>query len=509
MYLIKLAEHLNSLAERDNAHISESDDSVTVSNLFADAARLILSTCTELGWQSYAFDAEQTPTEQSDLVEAFEPFRVTIRKPDRPTNTLDILTLVGLSYWLDKGHVSVYWRIASLSKPLLTQNRIYTGWILHEAGDGDSVDTEVVISPPTKSPRALVRVSGLLNIVPVDVRPWLLLDQMQFDSEEPFHKLWSTKAFDALVYALANEVDPESHSLIFKGPPRLSLEPSNLSAQNTEGVDSNTFLGVQSAAHWVYENSREAEIKHSLLSMEIARSGRENGPAVEYLKANISTALESAKIAYQMSLSELGKDTLKSLGDLRKAITEETAKATDATRQTITAVSWALAVGVGLVAARLSTGIDPWVASVVMLIATGYIGMIVYSGWSFVCLQRDLRDDWQPKLYRFLPKEEYKKMVKEPAEKSERVFRNSAIIGMVAVVVMFLGVTLVSFNNLTGSQVSKLSSKNSEANADVVVQLNQQLRKINFPHSTPVPLRKDWSSHSIAYPKSKETQATP
>ncbi len=151
MYLIKLAEYLDSLAERDNAHISESDDSVTVSNLFADAARLILSTCTELGWQSYAFDAEQTPTEQSDLVQAFEPFRVTIRKPDRPTNTLDILTSVGLSYWLDKGHVSVYWRIASLSKPLLTQNRIYTRWILHEAGDGDSVDTEVVISlPPSR-----------------------------------------------------------------------------------------------------------------------------------------------------------------------------------------------------------------------------------------------------------------------------------------------------------------------------------------------------------------------
>ncbi|MEE4618916.1 hypothetical protein V2K54_10815 [Pseudomonas alliivorans] len=502
MYLITLAEELDTLVKRDSAHISESEDSVTASNLSAEAAREILSVCSELGLESFAFDEEQTPTEQCDLVADFEPFRVTIRKPDSNPDALDILTSVGLKNWLEKGHSSSIWRIATLSKPLFTQGRIYTGWIRpQEEGDLHAKE-DVVISPSTKSPRALVRVSGLLNRVPVDVRPWLLIDPSQFDREEPFHRLWSANAFDALIHTLANEVDPERHSLIFKGPPKLSLETTGVSLEQNAQVDAITFLAVQAAASWVYENSREAEIRHSLLATEIARSGRENGPALEYLKANISTALESAKIAYQMSLSELGKETLKSLGDLRKAITEETAKATDATRQTITGVAWALAVGVGLVAARLGTGIDPWLASMVMLIATAYIGMIVYSGWSFVSLQRDLRDDWQPKLYRFLPAEEYKKMVKDPADRSEKVFRNSAVVGVFAVVLMFIGVTIVSFSSDPGSQVGKLAPKVSGANADVVIKLNQQLEKLNLPIYNPVPLRKDWSSLPVPPPKS-------
>ncbi|WP_095077330.1 MULTISPECIES: hypothetical protein [unclassified Pseudomonas] len=506
MSLTTLAEQLDVLAAQANAHINESDESITVSNLCADATLEILATCLGLGWGCSAFDEEQTPTEPSNIVEDFEPFRVTIRKPDRPEETLDILTSVGILHWLEKGHDAKRWRIAGLSKPLFTQVRIYTGWTLPEAV------TAVTVSPTTKSPRALVRESGSLKIVPGDIRPWLLLDQSQFDLDQPFHKTWGVKAFDAIVHTLANEIDPDSHSLIFKGAPKLVLQPPKSTTTTIQEFGVDAFLHLQTAAHWVYENSREAEVKHSLLAMEIARSGRENGPAADYLKANLSTALESAKIAYQMSLSDLGKDTLKSLGDLRKAITEETAKATDATRQTITAVSGALAVGVGLVAARLSTDINPWLISMVMLIATGYIGMIVYSGWSFISLQRGLRKDWQPKLYRFLPQDEYNKMVAAPAEKSEQVFKYSAMIGMGAVIVMFVGVSIFSFVSepkVNGPKPDHSESKRNESNTAVVIQLNEQLQRLNVPLSAPVPFRKDWISPLPISAESSEVPARP
>ncbi|MNC00007.1 hypothetical protein D3C75_473190 [compost metagenome] len=351
-----------------------------------------------------------------------------------------------------------------------------------------------------------------MKIVPSDIRPWLLLDQSQFDLDDPFHKIWGVKAFDALVHTLANEIDPENHSLIFKGPPKLILQPPQSTAITIQEFGIDAFLHLQTAAHWVYENSREAEVKHSLLATEIARSGRENGLAVDYLKANLSTALESAKIAYQMSLSDLGKDTLKSLGDLRKAITEETAKATDATRQTITAVSGALAVGVGLVAARLSTDINPWLISMVMLIATGYIGMIVYSGWSFISLQRALRDDWQPKLYRFLPRDEYNKMVAAPAKKSEQVFKYSAMLGMGAVILMFVGVSIFSF--VSEPKVNALKpdhsqSKSNESKTAIVIQLNEQLQKLNVPLSAPFHFRKGGISPLPISAESSEVPAKP
>lgn len=487
MSLITLAEQLGALAAQANAHIHESDDNVTVSNLCADATLAIFATCLGLGWTCSAFDQEHTPTGPDNIVEDFEPFRVTIQKPHRPDETLDILTSVGLLQWLDKGHDARQWRIAGLSKPLSTQLRIYTNWTFPEEA---STATTVTVSPVTKSPRALVRESGSLKIVPGDIRAWLLLDHSQFDLNEPSHKIWGSKAFDALVHTLANEIDAESNSLVFKGPPKLILEPPNTTEGTIQNFGIDAFLHLQTAAHWVYENSREAEIKHSLLATEIARSGRDNGSADLYLKGNLPVALESAKIAYQMSLSEVGKDTLKSLGDLRKAITEETAKATDATRQTITAVSGALAVGVGLVAARLSTDINPWLISMVMLIATGYIGMIVYSGWSFISLQRELRRDWQPKLYRFLPHDEYQKMVAIPTQKSEKVFKCSAVIGMGAVIIMFVGLSIFSF--ISEREISSFSPVHSELerNESQTTALTQKLNAPSFSH----PSHKDWIS---------------
>ncbi|NNB56177.1 hypothetical protein [Pseudomonas fragi] len=493
MSLITLAEQLGALAAQANAHIHESDDNVTVSNLCADATLTILATCLGLGWACSAFDQEHNPTEPENIIEDFEPFRVTIQKPHRPDETLDILTSVGLLQWLEKGHDAKQWRIAGLSSPLSTQLRMYSNWTIPTVA---STATTVIVSPVTKSPRALVRESGSLKIVPGDIRAWLLLEHSQFDLNEPIHKIWGAKAFDALVHTLANEIDSESNSLVFKGPPKLILQPPNATENIIQNFGIDAFLHLQTAAHWVYENNREAEIKHSLLATEIARSGRDNGSADYYLKAYLPVALESAKIAYQMSLSDLGKDTLKSLGDLRKAITEETAKATDATRQTITAVSGALAVGVGLVAARLSTNINPWLISMVMLIATVYIGMIVYSGWSFISLQRELRREWQPKLYRFLPQDEYKKMVTIPAKKSEKAFKCSAVIGMGAVIIMFVGLSIFSFIgevSISSSGQTHSKSERNESQSTAFTQLNERFKKVNVPSFTP-PSHKDWVS---------------
>ena len=509
MSLTILAEQLDVLAAQANAHINEGEESITVSNLRADATLRVLATCVGLGWECSVFDEEQTPTEPGNIVEDFEPFRLTLRKPDHAEQTLDILTSVGLSQWLEKGHEATRWRIAGLSKPLFTQVRQYSGWALPAV---NSAAAAITTAPVTKSPRALVRESGALKIVPGDIRPWLLLDQAQFDLNEPFHKLWAMKAFDALVHTLANEIDPVNHSLIFKGPPKLILQPPQSTAITIQEFGMDAFLQLQTAAHWVYENTREAEVKHSLLAMEIARSGRENGHAADYLKANLPTSLESAKIAYQMSLSELGKDTLKSLGDLRKAITEETAKATDATRQTITAVSGALAVGVGLVAARLSTTINPWLINMVMLIATGYIGLIVYSGWSFISLQRELRKDWQPKLYRFLPQDEYNKMVAAPAKKSERVFTYSAAIGLGAVIAMFVGVSIFSFVSeptVNAAKADLSESKKTDGQAGGIIQRHEPLPGLPVPPAARLPFRQDWISPLPIPVKSSGVPAKP
>ncbi len=488
MSLITLAERLNNLANQANAHISEGEVVVTASNLLADATLQILGICRELGWACSVFDQEQTNTEEKYITEDFEPFRITIQKPENPPSTIYILTSAGFSQWLEKGHNASQWLIAGLSKPLTTISRIYAGW--EYLGPATNLEASI----ETKSPRALVKEPGQSKIVPADIRPWLLIDETQHDFENKIHKAWSVKAFDATLHSLANEIDPEDYSLIFKGPPKLILKSPRSEENLSINITKYLFLNIQKAAHWVYENRRETEIKHLLLAIEIARSGQNTGPTSDYLEKNISTALESAKIAYQMSLSDLGKDTIKSLSDLRKAITEETAKATDATRQMVTAVSGALTVGIGLAAARISTDINPWLVTLAMSIATAYMVLVSYSGWSFIKIQRNLRKDWQPKLYRYLPEAEYEKMVSEPARQSEQTFKRSALWGSATVVAMFIGLTIFSFFGKTQSGVLEKTlaepiKSTSETSAEA--HTNANLHTPGTPPTYPT-LQKNW-----------------
>jgi len=201
------------------------------------------------------------------------------------------------------------------------------------------------------------------------------------------------------------------------------------------------FICLQRAQRWVFENERETELRHTLLAAEIAHAGGQYRDAAECVKSEIEAALDSAKIAYQMSLSDLSRDTLKVLGDLRKAITEETAKVTDATRQTIGSVTSAVAVGIGLIAARIATSVDPIVMTAVMVLAVLYVVMIFLSGAHFIWLQRGIRSHWRPRLYRFLSDQDYERMVAEPIKRAENAFWWVASLGLLSVLVL-LGVLL-------------------------------------------------------------------
>jgi uncharacterized membrane protein len=137
-----------------------------------------------------------------------------------------------------------------------------------------------------------------------------------------------------------------------------------------------------------------------------------------------------------MSIAEVGKETLKSLADLRKSVTEDTSKVTEGTRQLAAAVAGALALGFGLIAARLTTTTPRWLLVTVMVIVVLYVLTIVFSGYDFIRLQRTLRKQWQSRLYRFLPQSEYDVMVAQPTAHAERTFVWTAAIGLFAVLLI-------------------------------------------------------------------------
>ncbi|MFL9812915.1 hypothetical protein D7241_06625 [Stutzerimonas sp. VN223-3] len=437
MSLNDLASLLNSEARSGRAFISESEIDVSIAKLSADLTLRLIKLCKTAGVVCLAYDDEYSHCDEEDIHDDMGQFRLTITKPERPAEDADlyILTASGFSDFLRKGNESNVWRITGLESSFRCQARVFGNW------------EEPITAPevaPTKSPRMLVKEATDTRIVPEDIRPYLLYEST-LNPADPLHGIWVSHAFDSLIRCIANEVSASDRRLIFKGPPKLSLEYHDRDHGTDDVLAFKDFQGLQDAAVWVYENAREAEMKYVLLSTEIARSGRSDGEVITYFRENLESALDCAKIAYQMAISEVTKDTLKSLGDLRKAVTEETSKATDATRQTVTAITTAAGVGIGLAVARMSIAINPWVILLVMIMVWLYVASIAYSGWHFILGQRELRKQWQTKLYRFLSSNDYKNMVIDPVNRAETLFKLTAIWGVCVLAVWALGVVLFAF----------------------------------------------------------------
>ncbi|MCF7539385.1 hypothetical protein [Pseudomonas petrae] len=437
---LSLASLLNELARAQRALISEGEFSLSVSSLRAPATLRVIDTASTAGWDFSIHDMQGNEYYREEILDDCAPFRVELEKPRHLTvkggTVLFLVTEVGFSTYLQKGHPAIQWRLLGLTKPFCSRLRSYSSW--HETLECTDV-------PPTKPPRLLVKESASVSSVPEDTRHWLLADGQSLDYADPLNVIWAMHSFDALCRCVANEIDGTGSTLTFKGPPKLNLKLDTDLQLSASCVALQEFLSLQEAAAWVYENAREAEVKHILLSAEIARSGRANGHVIVYFKEHLASALECAKIAYQMSVSEVTKDMLKALADLRKAVTEETSKATDVTRQSVAAIATSLTIGIGLIAARVNVQVNAYLVSAVMLVAVAYTGISVFSGWTFISIQKKLREEWQPKLYRYLSTEEFSKMVAAPISQAENVFFNVAKFGFSALALVALGVVLIVF----------------------------------------------------------------
>lgn len=427
MSLIAIAEAIDLLVETKQAYIKESETIVTVSALSSEHASSILALCKPLEWPVSVFDSANEIWSDIDALDSnFAPYRLAIQKPNAPTDTLQLLSNHAFAQWLESGHPASRWHIARMTEPIVVGTGVIQPW------DGVQKPGEMA---PTKSPRTLVREFGNVRQTPEDVRFWLSsalsVDQYSHSATQ----IWVRAAASALINCLPDEIDSDGEALKFRGPPRLSISKFD---PTTEALDQSTFNTLREVIHWVFENEREAEMRHILLAAELARAGTTFVNISTFLRQHLTHAWESAQIAYQMALAETGRDTLKVLSDLRKAVTEETAKLSDMGRQLTGSVAAALATGIGLIAARVAANAPAELVVIVMLIIALYTAMTITSGVQFMRLQRQLRSEWQHRLYRFLPDAEYTRMVATPTTKAEISFIWTAWLGGISVAVLTL-----------------------------------------------------------------------
>ena len=455
MSVSDLATKLDAL-DAAGYFVTEAEDVITVSDAPLAETKGLLGLCDAIGWDITIQDKHENVWSPDQLAPEYAPYTLVINKPGTTTDVLRLVSCAGFMDWLSRGDDRRVWQIGALKTAFRTYAVAFEPW--------DSASLEPNEKLETRAPRRLVREATIVRQVPDSMNRWLLTEPDDFPTDDSAAASWANLAALKLMLALPTELDGERQILRFSGPPRLDLSVPSEPAAILTNLTIKGFLSLQAAVDWVFELEREAEMRHILLATELARSrGGEDATEI-FLKENIADALAGAKTAYQMQLAGMSGDALKALSDLRKAISEDTAKTADGTRQIITAVAGALAVGVGMIAVRLSSNVNPDFLKIVLGLAATYVAITILSGALLTRLQQNVRKAWQPRLYRFLPTSDYDALVSNPAKTAERALWGASALGVIAILTMFFAMSWVSKETVEADQ-NPQEAENASATA--------------------------------------------
>lgn len=401
----------------------ETVSAITVSRLNAELATEIRATAGHLNWHCGLQDQAGEPAEHID--EDLGPFVATIQKPADGSDRR-LLTNAGLAQALAEKSDGGVWQIACAKVSFATGTTSFNPW-----GSGD------VFAPAaaTKSPLDIVREASEARLVPADIRKWLLRGYVT-------DAIWSDDAFQtfaaasapALVRSLASEVVGLGF-VTFNGPPRLSIPllPEGL----VQELELEGYRNLQAAASWVYEDTASAEQRHALFAAEFARSVMRSETFGRAIRSAGRDILEGARLAFQLSQSDLSREAIKTQADLRKSIADDTSRAAEGTRTLSGSIAVAIATGITLIAARSTGAAAPWVLSLVAVVAGGYLVVVALSGWAYLNLQRQLRKQWRRRFYRFVPADDYEAMVEKPARSAECPYHFVAVTALIVALALF------------------------------------------------------------------------
>jgi len=426
----RLAEVLNALVAQGRVAVSETRTRIAVNQLVGPEADRVASLLDNAGWSDLEIADEGGSIEREQVADSGSGIRITATPPEIPAGIDAVVTSAGFASLLERpAAASVVW-VEGLQWVIDTCAVRYCPW--DSTGDFTPLDA----SP---NPAKVVRLLGR-DVSVNDLGRWLLREPaLSVAGAAAFP--WRVRAASWLLRALAQEIEPDG-KLLFRGPPS-----ARFFVTDREEMAPSYFAAVQSVTGWVYESDRELENRHGLLAAEIARTSIRDGGEQD-LACILSPALEGARIAYNFGITQQSRDTLRSLGDLRKTVSDDAAKLSDTTRTLAVAVIGAVFGNISLIVARVtlpekSTFVGQ-AALLLGVIITIYVLATVGIGCHYISVQRGLRREWKSRLYRFLSDDDYSRLVDKPVRRAEVAFWISSIVGIVLAVLLLFAVYTIA-----------------------------------------------------------------
>lgn len=171
----------------------------------------------------------------------------------------------------------------------------------------------------TKSPRTIVNDATGDGVVPVSIGPWLPVESGG-SHEELLGGPSPRRLGLALPTSLYRDADGRLTAL---ADIKRKVVGAVESQSDPIWRDPALNGSIQEAAQWIYVEGQDADNRHTILAAEIARSFPKGKDWGSGLAAILSTALDSARIAYRLHLYDKSIDALKLMSDLRKGLADD------------------------------------------------------------------------------------------------------------------------------------------------------------------------------------------
>lgn len=378
-----------------------------------------------------------------------------------------------------------------------------------EACDVAAADDEFRVPDPRRLVKDFVG-----KRVPKSVFPHLLASDKP--AESPVFDAWQALAVPRLLHSLVNEVvATDVEQIIITG-----TRPRKIDSDLARPYSQELFEVATDAARWVYASGRDVDTRFTLFTYELSREW----PVGVTFKGGFAIrgelALEAAQTAFSAYLRETSKDTLKSLGDLRKTLSEEVTKVVSQTRDLL-GTMWRdfMIAATAFLGRTVLLGADKPLndAGPLKALLCGAAVFLVFSlllslrtNGKFMRIAEASRGEWRRKLYGFLNDEDFQKLSDAPLQQSTQEYKRAVrwvICAYLVVIGSLLWSAWAADAETDASGQSTSSAASSPAGASTTPAASSAAPQAAKPLSGPSPPAVHDSGTSLV--RSKSSPATP
>lgn len=238
--------------------------------------------------------------------------------------------------------------------------------------------------------------------------------------ESNIYKKWRKQAFLESQILFCSEIwsHEEGTLLILNGANKHEVL---IEAQATE-ISSSKFNHLTESLNWITEIERESEIRHSLIVTRLAARLKESETKwPTSLLTYVKNCLSDAKNDYRAHVNSKVAETLKSIGEIRKAIAEESSKVVERTHGLSSTLFKDIAISFGAISIRLVTASSTSLKnetlllillSILWIISNLYLTASINSRY-IISLAKS-RVAWNRKVNQKIPTSEFKELSEKP-----------------------------------------------------------------------------------------------